>query len=40
VITRALRMEFDDRDEPIVEVSAPAGFEAADFLGAARPPAR
>lgn len=40
VITRALRMEFDDREEPIVEVAAPAGFEAADFLGAARPPAR
>lgn len=37
VITRALRMEFDDRDEPIVEVAAPDGFVAADFLSAPRP---
>ncbi|PKB13413.1 alkylhydroperoxidase family enzyme [Novosphingobium kunmingense] len=37
VITRALRMEFDDRDEPIVEVAAPEGFVAADFLSAPRP---
>jgi alkylhydroperoxidase family enzyme len=40
VITRALRMEYDDRDEPIVEIEAPADFKAADFLGAARPPTR
>ena len=33
VITRALRMEFDDREDPIVEVEAPEGFSAADFLG-------
>ena len=32
VITRALRMEFDDRDDPIVEVAAPKDFKAADFL--------
>lgn len=32
VITRALRLEFDDRDDPIVEVAAPEGFKAADFL--------
>jgi alkylhydroperoxidase family enzyme len=37
VITRALRMEFDDRDDPIVEVAAPKDFSAADFLGAPRP---
>lgn len=37
VITRALRMEFDDREEPIVEVAAPEGFVAADFLSAPRP---
>lgn len=37
VITRALRMEYDDREDPIVEVAAPEGFEAADFLGAPRP---
>ncbi|MBI1198644.1 MAG: carboxymuconolactone decarboxylase family protein [Phenylobacterium sp.] len=36
VITRALRMEFDDRDEPIVEVAAPEGFDAHDFLGGSR----
>jgi alkylhydroperoxidase family enzyme len=36
VITRALRMEFDDRKDPIVEVAAPESFNAADFLGGAR----
>ncbi|MCW1383895.1 carboxymuconolactone decarboxylase family protein [Novosphingobium sp. KCTC 2891] len=36
VITRALRMEFDDREEPIVEVAAPEDFVAADFLGGTR----
>jgi alkylhydroperoxidase family enzyme len=35
VITRALRMEYDNRDEAIVEVAAPEGFQAADFLGGA-----
>jgi hypothetical protein len=39
VITRALRMEFDNREEPIVEVAAPEGFKAQDFLSAPRPPA-
>jgi len=34
VITRALRLEFDDRDEPIVEVEAPEGFAGFD-VGAA-----
>jgi len=34
VITRALRMEFDNREDPIVEVAAPEGFKAADFLSA------
>ena len=37
VMTRALRMEFDNRPEPIVEVAAPEGFSAQDFLGAPRP---
>jgi alkylhydroperoxidase family enzyme len=32
-VTRALRLEFDDRDDPIVEVAAPAG-EAARDIGA------
>lgn len=34
VIARALRLEFDDRDEPIVEVAAPEGYGATD-IGAA-----
>jgi alkylhydroperoxidase family enzyme len=34
VMTRALRLEFDDRDEPIVEVAAPDGFAGFD-VGAA-----
>lgn len=33
VITRALGMEYDNRPDPIVEVDAPEGFSAADFLG-------
>ena len=32
VMSRALRVEFDDRDDPIVEVPAPADFSARDFL--------
>ncbi|MDB5463201.1 MAG: carboxymuconolactone decarboxylase family protein [Phenylobacterium sp.] len=40
VITRALRMEFDNREEPIVEVAAPEGFSAQDFLSAPRPQGR
>ena len=32
VMTRALRLEFDDRDDPIVEVAAPEQFKGADFL--------
>jgi alkylhydroperoxidase family enzyme len=39
VIARALRLEYDNRAEPIVEVAAPASFAAADFLGGARKPA-
>lgn len=31
VMTKALRLEFDDRDDPIVEVPAPEGFDAARF---------
>ncbi|TRD10950.1 carboxymuconolactone decarboxylase family protein [Erythrobacter insulae] len=33
VMSRALRTEFDDRDDPITEVAAPPGFSALDFLG-------
>ncbi|WP_337187062.1 carboxymuconolactone decarboxylase family protein [Phenylobacterium sp.] len=36
VITRALRMEYDNREEPIVEIAAPESFNAGDFLGGAR----
>ena len=36
VMSRALRLEYDDRDDPIVEVPAPEKFDAGDFLGAAR----
>jgi len=39
IMTRALKMEFDDRPEPIVEIAAPENFVAADFLGAPRPAA-
>ncbi|MDJ0769394.1 MAG: carboxymuconolactone decarboxylase family protein [Ilumatobacter sp.] len=31
VMTRALRLEFDDRDDPITEVPAPDGFDAEAF---------
>lgn len=36
IMSRALRTEFDDRDDPITEVPAPEGFDALDFLGGAR----
>jgi alkylhydroperoxidase family enzyme len=36
VMARALRLEFDDRDDPIVEIAAPESFDAGDFLGGAR----
>jgi hypothetical protein len=38
VIARALRLEFDDRPDPIVEVAAPKDFKASDFLSAPRSP--
>jgi alkylhydroperoxidase family enzyme len=31
VMTKALRLEFDDRDDPIVEVDAPADFDPGRF---------
>ena len=31
VISRALRLEFDDRDDPIVEVPAPADYQPANL---------
>lgn len=36
VMSRALRTEFDDRDDPVVEVAAPESFDARDFLGGNR----
>lgn len=33
MVSRALRLEFDDRDDPIVEVAAPKEFGGADFMG-------
>jgi len=36
VMSRALRTEFDDRDDPIVEIAAPDGFSARDFLDTGR----
>jgi len=36
VMSRALRTEFDDRDDPISEVAAPESFSALDFLGGER----
>lgn len=31
IVSRALRLEFDDRDEPVVEVAAPEGYDARDI---------
>jgi hypothetical protein len=31
VIARALRLEWDDRDDPIVEVASPEGAQARDI---------
>ncbi len=39
VMTRALRLEFDDRDEPIVEIAAPEGFAGFDVGAAISRPA-
>lgn len=36
VMSRALRLEFDDRPEPVVEVDAPEGFAARDFMDTGR----
>jgi alkylhydroperoxidase family enzyme len=36
VMSRALKTEYDDRPEPIVEIAAPAGFSARDFLDTGR----
>ena len=36
VMSRALRLEYDDRDDPIVEIAAPEGFAQRDFLDTGR----
>lgn len=36
VMSRALRTEYDDRDDPIVEVNAPEGFSAEAFVQTGR----
>jgi alkylhydroperoxidase family enzyme len=36
VLTKALRLEFDDRDDPVVEVAAPAAFGGGNFMGEGR----
>jgi alkylhydroperoxidase family enzyme len=36
VMSRALRLEFDDRDDPVIEVAAPEAFAGRDFLDTGR----
>ena len=36
VMTKALRLEWDDRDDPVVEVAAPKDFSGQDFLDIGR----
>ena len=36
VMSRALRTEWDDRDDPVVEVAAPEDFSGRDFLDVGR----
>lgn len=36
VLTRALRLEYDDRDDPVVEIAAPEAYDGADFMGGRR----
>jgi hypothetical protein len=36
VMSRALRLEFDDRPETVVEVDAPEDFKARDFMDTGR----
>ena len=38
VMSRALRVEYDDRDDPVVEIAAPKDFAARDFLDTGRRP--
>lgn len=36
LLTKALRLEFDDRDDVVVEVAAPETYAGSDFLGGRR----
>jgi alkylhydroperoxidase family enzyme len=36
VMSRALRVEYDDRDDPVVEIAAPKDFASRDFLDTGR----
>jgi AhpD family alkylhydroperoxidase len=36
VLTRALRIDFDDHDDPVVEIPAPENYDGGDFLGESR----
>jgi alkylhydroperoxidase family enzyme len=36
VISRALRLEYDDREDPVVEIAAPEDFAQRDFLDTGR----
>lgn len=36
VISRALRLEYDDRDDPIVEIAAPKDYKGGNFLDTGR----
>ncbi len=38
VMSRALRTEWDDRDDPVVEIAAPGDFSGQDFLDIGRRP--
>ena len=38
VMNRALKLEFDDRDDPVVEIAAPEDFAARDFLDTGNAP--
>jgi alkylhydroperoxidase family enzyme len=33
MISRALRLEYDDREDPVVEIAAPEAFSGRDFMG-------
>lgn len=36
VLSRALRLEYDDKDDPVVEIAAPAGYKGGTFLDSNR----